>query len=485
MAIRSLGMVSGMDTESIVKQLVDAQKLKNKKTSDKSTLLEWKKEKWQALNTKLYKLYTDSVSKMRLQGSYGTKQVATSNDSIVSITGNATAPTGQHTLSDIKLASAQYVTGSKITATATTTLESLYGGTIAAGTKITMGAKSLDITATTTVNDVVNLAKDAGLNASFDANQGRFFISSKASGVSNAFTFSSTDSVLLDKIGLGTGATTIAAADSSVKYNGVTVTDSDNTISVNGLTLTLKGATAVGETVSVNVSNDTKATYDMIKSFVKSYNDIVKEMNTLYDAPAAKGYAPLSDDEKEKMSDDQVTKWETKIKDSILRRDSTIGELKDSMRSALGGLIDVGGKSYSLASYGIQTSKVYSENGLLHIAGDSEDALYGSSPDKLMKALQEDPDTTTAAISGIMTNLYNTMSEKMKAIPNFRSALTFYNDKVMDKMQTQYKTEIKTQEKKLTEMENRYYKQFTAMEKAMANMQSQTSALNGMLGNNG
>jgi len=72
----------------------------------------------------------------------------------------------------------------------------------------------------------------------------------------------------------------------------------------------------------------------------------------------------------------------------------------------------------------------------------------------------------------------------MKAIPNVRSALTFYNDKEMIKQKTEYEKQIAKLEKKLKEMEDKYYKQFAAMESALAKMQEQSNALAGMLGLN-
>jgi len=689
------GLISGLDTESIIKELVNAQKLKNKKVSDKLTLSEWKEEKWKELNTKLYKLYAEDLSKMRLQSSYQTKKVTSSNDALVDVTGDTNAPDGAHTLTISQLASSQYVTSGVITvggekAKTTTKLTDLG---IAEETLLsfTTGGvtKTLEVTAATTIADYVNTAKAAGLNATYDTTQGRLFISSKESGSENSFEITgntstatsyknsileavgyselssedkakvdsalatlssdtSTESdieivtqilseyaqnkvkseieagvdeeirnevtptaqaeeennirteVMLQQIemlkeearqngateeeianitedslteeqlanikeiqdstiaastvrinaaiekkvaeaieeekaktpdnrytaaledpdnqqaiaeadtavqsladtyrtesqkplndasGMLSGlklddanSTVVAAADSIITYNGVTLTGSSNTITVNGLTMNLKGVTASGETVSLNVANDTQATYDMVKNFINSYNEILKEMNTLYYAASSKGYDPLSDDEREAMTDDQIEKWETKIKDSILRRDSTLGSVIQSMKTAMMSSVTIDGKSYSLSTFGIQTSTDYSEKGLLHIYGDTDDSTYSDMTDKLMKALTEDPETTIAALSGIAKNLYDTMNDKMSSIPNVRSKFTFYNDKLMDKEQTVYSKKISELEDKLTEMENRYYKQFSAMETALAKLQSQSNALAGLLG---
>lgn len=577
--IRMTGLVSGLDTESIIKQLVSAQQMKNKKTSDKLTLSEWKEDKWKELNTKLYKLYTDDLSEMRLQASYMTKKATSSNENLATVTVGTNAPTGSQTLKITQLASAQFVTGDVITdnngvkAKSTTSLKDLgvdVGTVLSFKTGTT--TKTLEVTATTTIADYVNTAKAAGLNASYDETQGRMFISSKESGTANCFQISSNTSSavdvknnilatldysslsaedktkvdgalaiissnisvdadvavakqkllditpdvsdlvddyreqslsptltpansMLNELGLdaldangnkvdgsSTLSTVIGAKNSIIEYNNVSLTNSTNTVSVNGLTIELKGTTANGETVSLNIADNTQATYDMVKNFIKSYNDILGEMNSLYYADSAKGYDPLSDDEKAAMTDDQIEKWETKIKDSSLRRDSTLGSVIDSMKTAIMSSVTVDGKKYSLSTFGIQTSTDYTEKGLLHIYGNKEDATYSDKDDKLMKALTNDPDSVMKALSGISQNLYDTMNEKMSSIPNVRSIYTFYNDKLMDDEQTDYKKQVANLEEKLTDMEDRYYKQFSAMETAMAKLQSQSSSLAGLLG---
>ena len=84
MAIRMTGMISGLDTESLIQSLVEAQKLKNKKTTDKKTKLEWTQDKWKELNTKLYSLYTTELNKLTLQSSYMTKKTTVSKLASVS-----------------------------------------------------------------------------------------------------------------------------------------------------------------------------------------------------------------------------------------------------------------------------------------------------------------------------------------------------------------------------------------------------------------
>ena len=250
---------------------------------------------------------------------------------------------------------------------------------------------------------------------------------------------------------------------------------------VNGLTLDLVSAS--DKEVKITVSNDSSAVYDSIKDFVEQYNSILSEMNKYYYASSARGYDPLTDDQKKEMSDDEVEKWETKIKDSLLRRDNTLEGIMQTMRTTMTGttVTASNGKTYSLANLGITTGKDYKEYGLLHIKGDEDDEDYADSTNTLENLINEDPDVVQEVMSKIVMDLYSNLNKKMAAT-TMSSALTFYNDKEMTKQVTQYEKDIKEWKTKLADMEDRYYKQFTAMEKALASLQSQQSSLASYLG---
>jgi flagellar hook-associated protein 2 len=691
MAVRLTGMISGLDTDAVIQELVKAQKSKNKKTTDKKQLLEWKQEKWKELNTKLYKLYTGTVSNLRLQKNYLTKKAVGSDDTKVSITAQKDAPEGSHQVSVKQLASAQYVTSGKITTDGFSEKTKLADIGFAAGSSVITikngdEEQQLGVSSNTTVGDFLTACKSAGLNASYDSRQKRFFISSASSGVENAFsittgnytaqgaaakadieklvnmsvssTASSVNSCLvslqkngdtaqaeeqliklakensnadatakatkyyneilkrntsleeeeikkieekhasieneeeraekiaeakqkeldakinsklnsaeyqakikeavanglsesdaaselgltdasetaeytfadqaardltvetamksaianykavyadgggatktsgtspLAALGLGeiaasdedksasdTGSYTyVAAKNSIINYNGVELEDSSNTVSVNGLTIAIKGITDTP--VSCSISRDTDSAYNMIKDFVKEYNEILKEMNTLYYAGSARGYNPLSDDERESMSDDQIEKWEAKIKDSLLRRDTSLGNVTNAMKNALQKSVTVKGKNYSLASLGIRTSTDYTEKGLLHIMGDAEDPLYKDHNNKLQQALTEDPDLVMEIMCGVAKELHSAMADKMKKT-SMSSALTFYNDKEIENQIKTLNKRISKDETALKNLEDKYYSQFSKMETALAKLQQQQSSLAGLLG---
>lgn len=709
MPIRMTGLTSGLDTESIVAALMEAQKAKKTKVENNKTKLEWKKDIWTSLNKKLYSFYTDFAGKMRFQTNYMTKKVSSSNSSKVTATAGTGAATGSYSVKVNKLAEAQKVTSAKLGTYQTTDKDgNTVDAKITASTKladlgmqtdgssqieIQTGKKtvSLVVNENTTVKDFLQSLSDAGLNATLDEKQGRFFISSKESGKDQSFTImtkqlnlsqniamadlkntvdysnltaaqqntvtqalatmqnskaddkvekavktiedmldsrektastkkykeeltesytnqyintttvtnddgtetvvetlteagiqalkdakkyteteindtwvaedieiakkedaaknlkavknliqtqvakdlktdqykdlieadveaarnargtstadavtayatsiasgiASGDGTELQKLGLGNidgtkvsessagvGMVVVAAEDSEIELNGATLTSSSTTMEVNGLTLNLTGTT--DEAVTLSVTNDTQGVYDTIKEFINQYNSILADMNKYYNGKSARGYEPLTDEQKDAMSDSEVEKWETKIKDSLLRRDNTLSGLISTMRSTMTGttITASNGKTYSLANLGITTGKDYKEYGLLHIKGDEDDTDYADSKNTLMDLLKEDPAVVTEVLSGITTKLYNNLQKKMSAT-SLSSALTFYNDKEMNKQLSAYDKDIKKWETKLADMEDRYYKQFTAMEKALASLQTQQSSLAGLLG---
>ena len=503
MPIRMSGVVSGLDTESIIKELMKVQSTKKTKIQNKITKLEWKQEKWKGLNSKIYALYTDHVSKLRLQGSYNLKK-ATSNSDKIEVSASGNVPEGMHTIQVDSVASAQYITGAKIQGnkdvTYSTKLVDL-GMTKDSSIVISVGGKDteLKITENTTISDFVSTLQKAGLNASFDTSQQRFFISSKKSGLENAFEIkmANGDSDSLKALGLseikfkdgnpgeleyGNDVSVVKASDAVIRYNNAEIRSSSNTITVNGLTVTVKEKTDANEIIRVNVTRDTQALYDMLKGFINSYNEVLKALNDAYDAELARGYEPLTDEQREAMTEEQIEKWENKIKDSLLRRDGTVGSLINTLRTKLSGSVTYNGKSYSLASLGI-TSVDYTEKGILHIDGDKDDALRSTEENKLMKALSEDPDAVMTLFTKLVGDLYSAMQEDMKST-SLSSALSFYNDKEIKNTLDDYKKELSAMEKKLLDIEDRYYKQFTAMEKMLSQLNAQSSSLLSLLGYN-
>lgn len=246
----------------------------------------------------------------------------------------------------------------------------------------------------------------------------------------------------------GSSAKRIYAQDSVIELNGATFTNNTNTFSINGLTITATALTGDNE-VTISTENDVDGIYDSIKSFISDYNSLIKEIDTAYNATSAKGYEPLTSDEKSAMTDDQVKEWEDKIKTSLLRRDGTLSSISNMMKTDMLRSFNINGKAYSLASFGITTAGYFSsgdnEKGVFHIDGDSDDSTSASNEDKLKAALASDPDTVISFFAQLADNLYTDLGKKMQGT-TMRSTFKVYNDKEMAKEYSDYTTKIKDKE---------------------------------------
>ncbi len=282
----------------------------------------------------------------------------------------------------------------------------------------------------------------------------------------------------------GSSAKRIYAQDSEIELNGATFTNNTNTFSINGLTITATALTGDNE-VTISTENDVDGIYDSIKSFISDYNSLIKEIDTAYNAASAKGYEPLTSDEKSAMTDDQVKEWEDKIKTSLLRRDGTLSSISNMMKTDMLRSFNINGKAYSLSSFGISTAGYFSsgdnEKGVLHIDGDSDDSTSASNEDKLKAALANDPDAVISFFSQLADNLYTDLGKKMQGTA-MRSTFKVYNDKEMAKEYSDYTTKIKDKETEISTWEDYYFNKFSKMESALAKLNSQQSSLSGYFG---
>lgn len=288
-----------------------------------------------------------------------------------------------------------------------------------------------------------------------------------------------------------TDAKKIDGCDSEIYLNGIKYTGSSNSYSINGLNITAQvvtdtdGKVSDANAISITTSTDTQGIYDKIKDFLSQYNSLINEITSLYNADSAKGYEPLTDDEKDAMSDTEVEKWEQKIKDSLLRRDDNLESLMSAMTSAMSGAVEVNGKKMYLSNFGIKTlgylNAPANQQNAYHIDGDEDDANSSGNADKLMTAITSDPDTVIDFMQGLASNLYNSVHKKMQT-SSLSSIYTVYNDKEMASEYSDYTDLIKKWEEKLQDKEDYYYKKFSSMETALSKLNSQTSSLSGLFG---
>ncbi len=529
------GLVSGLDTETIVQALVSAASYKTTKLKNTQTKLGWKQEIWKSMNSEVYSLYTGKLDNLRYEGNYNAKK-ATVDDDIATITADNNAVLGSQTLEVHQMATSGYLTGGKVTiGTGTelakastqlgTLLDSELSSSIAANgvsIKVTVGNtdKEVKLNADMTMDQIAAEFSKAGLSANYDEKTGRMFLASTTSGADSNFeiNFSSNGpdaQTVLKKLGLAYSidATTgqygkldgvenspvkIKGQNAKIVLNGAEFESASNTFNINGLNITAKGVSEKDPTdpnkyrqSTITTSVDVDTIYNSIKDFFKTYNELIKKMDTYYNAKANKDYDVLSEDEKEAMSDDEVEKWENTIKDSLLRKDDNLNTLINLFKDGLSKTIklkDASGneKAYSLASFGINTLGYFeageNEHGMYHIDGDPDDEASKSKDDSLKKMIASNPEAVSGFFSQLFKGVYNSLNKEMRFIEETRSAMKVYDDKVLQKEYDRLTNDIKKQEEKVTEMEDHYYSQFTAMEKALSKMNSQSSSFASMLG---
>lgn len=284
---------------------------------------------------------------------------------------------------------------------------------------------------------------------------------------------------------LTTTASRITGADAEIELNDAKFTSNTNNFNINGLTISVNGVTDPGEEISITTDTDVDGLYDKIKDFFTEYNSLINEMDSKFNAASAKGYEPLTDDEKDQMTDKEIEKWETKVKDALLRRDSTLDSVSNAIKNAFAKLYEVDGKTYSLASFGIKKGAYFSsgdnEKNAYHIDGDEDDTSVSGNKDRLREALASDPDTFMNFFTQLASGVYEELSNRMKGT-TLSSAYTVYNDKQMKSDYDNYKKKISDWEDKIEKYESKYRKQFTAMETALSKLNSNSSQLAGLLG---
>lgn len=496
------GLMSGLDTESLIEQLMEGKRKKLDTVKKSQKKVNYKQEAWKSLNTKLKSLQSKYLSSMRFTTAYAKKTTKVSNSSAVSVITGGEATNGVQSLEINRLAKTAYLTGGELGDgkqgyTALTTLGELgvdFGEESAKTISVANGSKSLNIelTADSTISDVLNKLKEFGLNASFDGKNQRFFVSARSSGADSDFTLSGDDGVL-SALGLnlndsntdGKGATKIAGSDAEIVLNGAKFTSSGNVFEINGLTFTALSETKPGETVTVTTQDDTDGIYDMVKNFIKEYNSVVNEMDKLYNTEDSK-LEPLTDEEKDALSDREVEEWEKKLTDSILRRDENLSTVNSGIKEAMSQGIEINGKKMYLSDFGINTLGYFNapdnEKNAYHIDGDPDDGDTSGKADILKGMISSDTSTVISFFTKLSQNLYDKMTDMSKSVDGYRSFGSFYDDKKMKTEFTEYNSKIAEMEEKLNKYEDSWYKKFARMETAMAKMQSKTTALSSLLG---
>lgn len=364
---------------------------------------------------------------------------------------------------------------------------------------VSIGKYNKDTALETVLNDI-NSNTEAGVSVSFSKTTNQFVFTAKETGAGRRVEIGGElGERLFGKVNVTDKDHYTAGQDAkfTATINGqkMEFSRSSNTFDLDGMSITLNGTFEVkdGETpVTFSSKTDTDKIIDVVKTMVEDYNAIVSEVKKAYsDMPLEKSdgsrYKPLTDEDKADMTESEIKAYEEKAKTGILFMDRDLSSLYSALRSA----VAPGGSDGSfLRSIGIKTSY---EDGLTTLSLD-ENALRealeqnpdqvkdaftkskenGAASDGLMASIQKVTDryaATTGATKGILIEkagskyspsaaLNNTLLEQMKDI-----------DKQVDKWQA-----------KMSDKVDYYTNKFTQLEMLIAQMNSQSSSLAGMMG---
>ena len=403
------------------------------------------------------------------------------------------------------------------------------------------GVKVGEYTKDTALETVINgiNSSDAGVNVSYSQLTNQFVFTAKETGEGGKISFGTTNdqgnatdlaAALFGKVDPakradgkyqdGYTAGTDAVFRATVNGTSMTFTRNTNTFDIDGMSVTLNGTfntvagaggadgiisseeamaenpenlfDKTGEAVSFTSATDADTIVDAVKQMVADYNAIMEEVKKAYtDMPLEQSngdrYEPLTDEDRADMSDSAIEAYEEKAKTGILFMDSDISSLYNALRSA----ITPGGSDGSfLRSIGISTS--YSD-GLTTLTLD-EDALRsaletnpdqvrdaftkseanGASTDGLMASIQKVTDryaATTGATKGILIQKAGSQYAPTAAL----------NNTMLSKMQD-VDEEIERWQEKMADQVDRYTNKFTQLEMLINQMNSQSSALAGLMG---
>lgn len=334
---------------------------------------------------------------------------------------------------------------------------------------------------------------DAGVTMTYSSLTNSFTVEAKEKGGAGKVEIADGD--LARGLGLVDDNGTVGAEEgqnSIFEINGQEIYLNDNSYTLDGTTFTFDDSMTVGETYNVSIDKDSTSVKEALKKFVESYNQLIDDVYSyIGTAPATDSngdkYEPLTDDEKDEMSEDEITKWEEKAKQGVLYNDSTVSQVMSQMRTALYNSVTLDdGSKFGLYNLGIKTSSEYSAHGKLEIDEDAFDKAFENNQDAIVKLFTDSENGMMAKLNKVMDN-----AVKSTGKAETRGTLVKKAGKADSSVTTDsyiYK-EMKRMQTRLTELQNRYddkeeywWKVFTNMETAMSDLNSQTSYISSYLG---
>lgn len=490
------GLSSGIDTETIISDLMKVERLPLDRYFQRKQKLEWQRDAYREMNLQLKNLH-DSAYNIRLRSSFNTRQATVADTQILTATANATVKAGTYEFNVTSVAKTEKYMSDDAIVTDTLgelNLTTAFKDQIAVtdneflinGESFTIDNKSL--------NDIlkeINTRDGLEVNASYDSVFDRVIIETTKTGDNSIGLEIALSGEFFSKLNIDETTPVQNAADAVFTYKdnatGLTtdpVTSKENRYTIGGITVNLQKT----GTTTVTVTSNTDDAYNNIKNFVDKYNEVIATLHSKVNEKVYRNFPPLTDEQRKELSDHEAELWDEKAKSGLLSRDSILTSGLNDMRVDLYSTVSTSGKYNQLAQIGITTSINWRENGKLEIDEVKLRAALEDDPDSVHQLFNNEAgsgltDEETYEQTGLVGRLRSTINETITEIEGragneYRTNYQFTLGKDLIKVDQQ----INNFQKRLSDIENRYWAKFTAMEKAMSQANAQATSFMQQMG---
>ena len=377
---------------------------------------------------------------------------------------------------------------------------SAMGLTPGADGKYTLTINDVDITVDkdATVANLMSAVNksDANVTMTYSSLTNSFTVESKEMGGAGKVDIRSSDVTKALGIADDNGTVGFTSGQNSVfEINGQEIYLNDNSYTLDGTTFTFNDNMKVGETYTATISKDSTTVKDTVKKFVEDYNQLIEDVYGYIGTAPAKdsngdSYDPLTDDERNEMSEDEITKWEEKAKQGVLYNDSTVSSIMSQIRTTLYNSVTLDdGTKFGIYSMGIKTSSEWSEHGKLEIDDDAFDKAFENNQDAIVKLFTDSENGVMAKVNKVMDSAVKssgkveTRGTLVRKAGKENSSVT--TDSTIYKEMKRIQERMSDLQTKYSEKEEYWWKVFTNMESALSDLNSQTSYISSYFGTSG
>ena len=357
----------------------------------------------------------------------------------------------------------------------------------AATPELSIGGKAIALTSDSTVAEIISAvnSSDAGVKMTYVESLNRFEFTSTDGSASPK---DITGNVATALIGAGNSISGSTEASITVQYKDgtkINMNSSTDSFSLDGLTIKVNESFAAGDPVTLSSKTNTDAVLAGIKDMIKDYNEIVDLVNKEYSTKPNRNYPPLTDEQKEDMSESEIKAWEEKANTGMLFGDSNLSSLSSDLRSVI---LNNGAAMSAFEAIGITSSSSWTDNGKLIIDEDKLKAAISSDPASIQKLFAGETDAAGNKISsGAAERLKNVMNKYAKTEGSPKglliekaghpsSPLSLINNSFYTQMKD-IDTFVSKLKVRLQAEQTRYQTQFTNLETVISNLNSQSGWL--------